>query len=40
MKLHELKPAEGSRKVVTVLVVVLHQVTVKHLVVVKRSKSS
>ena len=49
MKLHELKPAEGSRKVrnllqkvlvkyVTVLVVVLHQVTVKHLVVVKKVK--
>ena len=31
MKLHELKPAEGSRQYVTVLDVVLHLVMVKQL---------
>ena len=40
MKLHELKPAAGSRKVRNRVGRVLHLVTVKLLAVVKRSKSS
>ena len=39
MKLHELKPAEGSRKVRNRVVVVLHLVMVKLQAVVKRSKA-
>ncbi len=39
MKLHELKPAEGSRKSRNRVDVVLHQVTVKHQAVVKGPKS-
>ena len=38
MKLHELKPAEGSRKVRNRVGRGIHQVTVKHLVVVKKVK--
>ena len=38
MKLHELKPAEGSRQVRTVLDVVLHLVMVKQLAVDKKGK--
>ena len=39
MKLHELKAAEGSRRVRNRVVVVLQLVTVKLVAVVKRSKA-
>ena len=40
MKLHELKAAEGSRRVRNRVVVVLQLVTVKQVAVVKKVKST